>query len=186
MANIEHVETLDSLDKVSVITYRLGITLFSFTLFLSSLAIADDIALVLIDGSLKEFAFISLALSAAMSAANLHVYDKKIRMIITWSAWIGLVLLILLDDSHFFWLPVGFLFITFSGIALKESFCFKVIGLKLIPFLLCIATLMLAMEVWLITLICLTLAGVIFLFLAIQKWKMPLHFDIGNKANYQN
>ncbi len=83
MANIEHVETLDSLDKVSVITYRLGITLFSFTLFLSSLAIADDIALVLIDGSLKEFAFISLALSAAMSAANLHVYDKKIRMIIT-------------------------------------------------------------------------------------------------------
>ncbi|PQJ89935.1 DUF2301 domain-containing membrane protein [Aliivibrio sifiae] len=186
MANTEHIEILDSLDKISVITYRLGITLFSLTLFLSSLAITDDISLVLIDGSLKEFTFITLALSAAMSAANLHVYDKKIRMLITWSAWIGLVLLSLLDDSRFFWLPVGFIFVTFSGIALKESFCFKVMGLRLVPFLLCIATLMLAMEVWLIALICLALSGVIFLFLAIQKWRMPLHFDIGNKGNYQN
>ncbi|OCH13044.1 MULTISPECIES: DUF2301 domain-containing membrane protein [unclassified Aliivibrio] len=186
MANTEHVETLDSLDKVSVITYRLGITLFSFSLFLCSLTIANDMSLILIDGSLKEFAFITLAISSAMSAANLHVYDKKIRIVITWSAWIGLVLLSLLIGSHLVWIAIGFLFVTFSGIALKESFCFKVLGLKFIPFLLCAATFMLAMEKWVISLICLTIAGVIFLFLAIQKWKMPLHFDIGNKSNYQH
>ncbi|MEI8597035.1 hypothetical protein P4S64_03275 [Vibrio sp. M60_M31a] len=31
------------------------------------------------------------------------------------------------------WLSLGFVFVTFSGIALKESFCFKVPGLKLVP-----------------------------------------------------
>lgn len=186
MANPEHIEKLDLLDKLSVITYRTGITLFSLALCLSSVAIADDISLILINGPIKEIALIFIALSSAMSAANLHVYDKKIRMIITWSAWIGLVLLIQLDNSQLLWLPLGFLFVTFSGIALKESFCFKVMGLKLVPILLCVSTFMLALEVWIIPIICFALCGMIFLFLSIQKWRMPLHFDIGNKAYYQN
>lgn len=186
MANTEHVETLDTLDKISVITYRLGITLFSISLFLTSLAIADDIALIIIDGSFMQLALFCLVSASAMSAANLHVYDKKIRLLITWPTWVGLVLLIALENSQLVWLPLGFLFITFSGIALKESFCFNVFGLKIVPFLLCILTVMLALEVWLIALMCLFSCGVIFLFLAIQKWRMPLHFDIGNKSYYQN
>ena len=186
MANTEHIETLDFLDKLSVVTYRSGITLFAIALCLSCLVIADDVGFIFIDIQFKELAFFTLTLSSAMSAANLHVYDKKIRLFITWSAWIGLVLFSLLDDSRFPWVPIGFLFVTFSGIALKESFCFNVFGLKLVPFLLCTATLMLAIEVWIVALLCLMATSIIFFFLAIQKWKMPLHFDIGNKANYQN
>ncbi|OED51419.1 hypothetical protein BEI46_04285 [Aliivibrio fischeri] len=186
MASIDHIEKLDALDKLSVVTYRTGITLFGITLIVFSLAIADDIGFILIKNDyLMELALALFAVSSAMSAANLHVYDKKVRLIITWSAWIGLVLLITIDSEILAWLPIGFLCVCFSGIALKESFCFKVIGLKAIPFLLCISILMLAIEVWLIAIICLFLSGVIFIFLAIQKWKMPLHFDIGNKANYQ-
>ncbi|MUK71081.1 DUF2301 domain-containing membrane protein [Aliivibrio fischeri] len=186
MASIDHIEKLDALDKLSVVTYRTGITLFGITLIVFSLAIADDIGFILIKNDyLMELALALFAGSSAMSAANLHVYDKKVRLIITWSAWIGLVLLITIDSEILAWLPIGFLCACFSGIALKESFCFKVIGLKAIPFLLCISILMLAIEVWLIAIICLFLSGVIFIFLAIQKWKMPLHFDIGNKANYQ-
>ncbi|OCH34137.1 DUF2301 domain-containing membrane protein [Aliivibrio fischeri] len=186
MASIDHIEKLDALDKLSVVTYRTGITLFGITLIVFSLAIADDIGFILIKNDyLMELALALFAVSSAMSAANLHVYDKKVRLIITWSAWIGLVLLITIDSEILAWLPIGFLCVCFSGIALKESFCFKVIGLKAIPFLLCISILMLAIEVWLIAIICLFLSGVIFIFLAIQKWRMPLHFDIGNKANYQ-
>ncbi|MUK60413.1 hypothetical protein GNP81_12495 [Aliivibrio fischeri] len=186
MASIDHIEKLDALDKLSVVTYRTGLTLFGITLIVFSLAIADDIGFILIKNDyLMELALALFAVSSAMSAANLHVYDKKVRLIITWSAWIGLVLLITIDSEILAWLPIGFLCVCFSGIALKESFCFKVIGLKAIPFLLCISILMLAIEVWLIAIICLFLSGVIFIFLAIQKWKMPLHFDIGNKANYQ-
>ncbi|OCH13987.1 DUF2301 domain-containing membrane protein [Aliivibrio fischeri] len=186
MTSIDHIEKLDALDKLSVVTYRTGITLFGITLIVFSLAIADDIGFILIKNDyLMELALALFAVSSAMSAANLHVYDKKVRLIITWSAWIGLVLLITVDSEILAWLPIGFLCACFSGIALKESFCFKVIGLKAIPFLLCISILMLAIEVWLIAIICLFLSGIIFIFLAIQKWKMPLHFDIGNKANYQ-
>ncbi|ACH66856.1 membrane protein, putative [Aliivibrio fischeri MJ11] len=186
MASIDHIEKLDALDKLSVVTYRTGITLFGIALIVFSFAIADDIGFILIKNDyLMELALALFAVSSAMSAANLHVYDKKVRLIITWSAWIGVVLLITIDSEILAWLPIGFLCACFSGIALKESFCFKVIGLKAIPFLLCISILMLAIEVWLIAIICLFLSGVIFIFLAIQKWKMPLHFDIGNKANYQ-
>jgi len=186
MANTEHIETLDLLDKISVITYRSGITLFSLALLLSSLAIADDISLILINLPIKTLSLALLALSCAMSAANLHVYDKKVRMIITWSAWIGLILLTQLDDSQLLWIPLGFMFVTFSGIALKESFCFNVAGLKMVPILLCISTFMFALEVWIVAILCFSLCAVIFLFLSIQKWKMPLHFDIGNKKLYQN
>ncbi|MCE7535369.1 DUF2301 domain-containing membrane protein [Aliivibrio fischeri] len=186
MASIDHIEKLDALDKLSVVTYRTGITLFGIALILFSLAIADDIGLIIIENvHLMDFSLTLIAVSSAMSAANLHVYDKKVRLIITWAAWIGLVLLITIDSEQLVWLPIGFLCACFSGIALKESFCFKVIGLKAIPFLLCISILMLAIEIWLIAIICLFLSGIIFIFLAIQKWKMPLHFDIGNKANYQ-
>lgn len=186
MANTEHIEKLDNIDKFSVITYRCGIALFSLALLLSCIALSDEIGLIALEQPLDKLAYLALAVSSAMSAANLHVYDKKIRIIITWSTWIGLVLLSPLDNSHYFWLPIGFLFITFSGIAMKESFCFSVPGLKAIPFLLCTAVLMLALNIWIIALACLTFSSVVFAFLAIQKWRMPLHFDIGNKAYYQN
>lgn len=83
------------------------------------------------------------------------------------------------------WLSLGFLFVSFSGIALKESFCFKVLGLKLVPVLLASTTLSLWLEQSLVSSVLLALAGLVMGYLSIAKWRMPLHFDIGNKANYE-
>ncbi|MGF1696437.1 DUF2301 domain-containing membrane protein [Vibrio kyushuensis] len=185
MANTEHQEELDQFDKLSVVAYRTGISLFSI-----SLAWYCVIGFVELSwGDLPStFLFnpaILFVISAALSSANLHVYDKNIRAVITWSSWIGIVLFTVLINSDFAWVAYGFIFVTFSGIALKESFCFNVFGLKLIPILLLLTTLFMAIEAWLVCFGLTAICALIFSYLALKKWQMPLHFDIGNKANYQ-
>ncbi|MFC0173855.1 DUF2301 domain-containing membrane protein [Vibrio comitans] len=183
MANPEHKEQLDGLDKISVVSYRLGITLFALSLL--SLFSAELLCVLELETApvLREWSINFIAVSAALSAANIHVYDKKVRAIIAWSSWIGLALFIVLPSKE--WLYIGFIFITFSGIALKESYCFKVKGLNLVPLLLILSVLVLWMKEPTILAALVGLSGLIYTVLAIEKWKMPLHFDIGNKANYE-
>lgn len=185
MANPEHQEKLDQLDMLSVCMYRTGISLFPFALLSYVLLLVNR---------LNDFNHIPISITTSLSllgianalcAANLHVYDKRVRAIITYSGWLGLLLSLVLINSHYLWLAQGFMFITFSGIALKESFCFKVAGLKITPILLSLAVLMMAMMQWMIVVVLLVITSLIFAFLAHAKWRMPLHFDIGNKALYQ-
>ncbi|PML61727.1 hypothetical protein BCT73_01310 [Vibrio breoganii] len=182
MANPEHKEHLDGLDKISVVCYRLGITLFALSLL--TLFSAELLCVLEMETAplLREWSINGIAVSSALSAANIHVYDKKVRALIAWSSWIGLALFIVLPTKE--WLYIGFMFITFSGIALKESYCFKVKGLNLVPLLLISSVLVLWMKEPTILAPLVGLSGFIFAVLAIAKWKMPLHFDIGNKANY--
>ncbi|GAB7220292.1 DUF2301 domain-containing membrane protein [Vibrio comitans] len=183
MANPEHKEQLDGLDKISVVSYRLGITLFALSLL--SLFSAELLCVFERETApvLRGWSINLIAVSAALSAANIHVYDKKVRTIIAWSSWLGLALFIVLPTKE--WLYIGFMFITFSGIALKESYCFKVKGLNLVPLLLILSVLVLWMKEPTILAALSGLSGLIYAVLAIEKWKMPLHFDIGNKANYE-
>ncbi|PMO31187.1 hypothetical protein BCT07_17615 [Vibrio breoganii] len=183
MANPEHKEHLDGLDKVSVVCYRLGITLFALSLL--TLFSAELLCVLEMETAplLREWSINGIAVSSALSAANIHVYDKKVRAIIAWSSWIGLALFIVLPTKE--WLYIGFIFITFSGIALKESYCFKVKGLNLVPLLLISSVLVLWMKEPTILAPLVGLSGFIFAVLAIEKWKMPLHFDIGKKDNYE-
>lgn len=44
MANTEHQETLDSLDKISVCLYRFGITLFAMALLVFSVLVSGAIS----------------------------------------------------------------------------------------------------------------------------------------------
>lgn len=182
MANPEHQEVLDSFDKVSVCLYRGGISLFSVSLLYLAVILSG------IDESLLShypIALLLIAVSAAFSAGNVHVYSKFVRAAISWSAWIGILLM--LSDSGFerIWLSLGFIFVTFSGIALKESFCFKVMGLKLVPMILALSVFLLWINQTQIASFLVGLSGLIIGYLSIAKWRMPLHFDIGNKANYQ-
>ncbi|MFV8412428.1 hypothetical protein [Vibrio owensii] len=124
MANTEHQETLDSLDKISVCLYRFGITLFAMALLVFSVLI-----------------------SGAISSSPL-VYQTSV-------------------------------------IALKESFCFKVPGLKMVPAFLAVATFALWFNLPILAAITMLLAGLVMGFLSFAKWRMPLHFDIGIKANYE-
>lgn len=182
MANPEHEEVLDYFDKLSVCLYRTGISLFALSLFMLAVIQLNW------DGpwaSYSRVVLITLCVSAALAAANLHIYSKHIRAVISWSAWVGIVLMLSDPDLKRIWLSLGFLFVTFSGIALKESFCFKVVGLKLVPLLLAVATLSLCLNQRVITAVTLAICALVMGYLAWAKWRMPLHFDIGIKANYQ-
>ncbi|WP_052772130.1 DUF2301 domain-containing membrane protein [Vibrio mexicanus] len=123
--------------------------------------------------------------ASLLIAGNLHVYNKRVRYIITSSGWIGVALMAILLSTNQLWVAYGFMFVCLSGVALKESFCFKVVGLKLVPLLLMVAVAGFALNrpVW--SIVVLVIACAILGYLAYEKWKMPLHFDIGNKANYQ-
>ncbi|MBL4828404.1 MAG: hypothetical protein JKY55_00695 [Aliivibrio sp.] len=187
MANPEHVEVLDKLDELSVCVYRSGITLFAISLLLMAVALSNHLGFVTLNIPEEMVPIITtlIGLSGAMCSANLHVYDKKIRMIITWSSCIGLVLLLLLAGTTFQWIGLGFIFVTFSGIAVKEAFCFKVPGLRSMPWLLCLTVILMALNQHFVTIILLVISASVMLFLAVAKWRMPLHFDIGDKSNYQ-
>lgn len=185
MADTEYQETLDVLDKVSVCFYRSGITLFALCCLL----------LAAIEGlKMTDFALMSMlktssvwlfAVSAALTGGNIHVYSKSVRAVIKASAWCGIVLLLIVTQPTWQWLALGTLFVGFSAIALKESFCFQVPGLKLVPLLLIAAVVLMFVQIhWAVALV-MALTGIIMGYLALAKWKMPLHFDIGIKANYQ-
>ncbi|WP_162046533.1 DUF2301 domain-containing membrane protein [Vibrio taketomensis] len=181
MADTQHQEQLDSLDKVSVCLYRFGISLFSISLLVLSASLANLFSLA----NSMHWALLATSAASALAAANLHVYSKVVRTIIVWSSWLGILLMVGDSGQNYMWLSLGFLFVTFSGIALKESFCFNVTGLKLVPLGLVGCILFLVLDHPLVTSVLLIPTGLIMGYLSYQKWKMPLHFDIGIKAKYQ-
>ncbi|MCF3099511.1 hypothetical protein EHZ86_20160, partial [Aeromonas australiensis] len=82
-------------------------------------------------------------------------------------------------------LVLGAALATLAGLAFKEQFCFAIPGIKLVPVLL---PLLWLLEWWrvelaaaLVALVC----GALLTLLALAKWRMPLHFDIGDKGRYQ-
>lgn len=182
MANPEYQDTLDIFDKLSVCLYRLGLSLFAFALLLLGLNMLNRMPQTGI--SLHSSVIIAF-ISAVICAANIHVYSKMIRLIIQWSTWVSAVLIAIDYDWQFWWLPLGFIFVTFSGIALKESFCFRVVGLKVMPLLLAPSVLLIFFQQMEIAGFLLLVSGVVFGFLSLVKWRMPLHFDIGIKNNYE-
>ncbi len=182
MADIDHQETLDFWDKLGVCLYRAGITLFSLALIgFSALSFGWFGGL----GEHYQSVQVLIGIAAAFSAANIHIYSKAVRLVISWSSWIGLLLMLSDVELSRVWLSLGFIFVTFSGIALKESYCFKVIGLKLVPVLLAVIIFAVYFSFPLIAAIAMLIAGLIMGYLSIAKWRMPLHYDIGNKANYE-
>jgi uncharacterized integral membrane protein len=185
MANPEHKEALDRLDKVSVCMYRLGISVFSLALLSYVFVLLDKAMLFSLPHQFEHNTLLFIGIGTALSAANVHVYSKWVRTAIMYSGWLGLLVLISDIELVRVWLSLGFMFITFSGIALKESFCFKVVGLKLVPVLLAISVPLIMLELWLACAALLGVSGFILGYLSIVKWRMPLHFDIGIKARYE-
>lgn len=185
MANPEHVEKLDFLDKAGVGMYRFGISLFSVALFAFSVLLFGRAGFFSPSDYVEHIIVSGLALGAALSAGNVHVYSKVVRYAISWPSWLGLFILYVDTQSLVIWLSLGCLFITFSGIALKESFCFKVVGLKLVPVFLASSVFLMFFELWWIAGLLLIIASCILAYLSKAKWLMPLHFDIGDKSRYQ-
>lgn len=185
MADPQHVPEMDAFDVRSVRLYRLGLVLTALGLLASGLLVVFD----------PESFFAgrnAVALGAAVSGSNLHLYDKRIRSLIVSAAWFGVVVMLCavpiegtlgraVDVAG-----LGLVFVALSGFALKEQFCFKVPLMRAVPWLLAASLVPLLAEWWLIAGVLLLLAGASFGLLAVAKLRMPLHYDIGDKSKYQH
>lgn len=163
-----HIQSpMDVIDYLTVIIYRSGFVIATIMLFL--LPYYADIAQL------------GLFVAGVMLASSLHLYAKLFRVFFQFSAWLGLLCAIF----HFPLLALGAMLLVIGGLSYKEYFCFKVFGLNFNPLFVAALWFAVALEwsvlVQILSLIC----GLLLLVLSIQKWRMPLHFDIGDKSKYQ-
>ncbi len=163
-----HIESpMDFYDHLMVIVYRLG-----FTLACPAIALLPWE----FDYPVDSFIF----LSAVMCASSLHIYMKSFRLLLQFSTWVGLICFVFGFPN----IALGGAFITLGGLCFKEYFCFKVPGLQFQPVLLAALWLFLKFDVSIAAKILAAISGCLFLVTSIYKWKMPRHFDIGDKTKY--
>ncbi|MBN6067767.1 hypothetical protein HYE54_03045 [Aggregatibacter actinomycetemcomitans] len=163
-----HIKSpMDVWDYVTVIIYRSGFTL--------------AVPMLLMLPWYPATAQIGLLIAAASCAACVHLYMKNFRYLFQFAMWLGLLCQIL----GFPQLALGAAFLVLGGLSYKEYFCFRVFALNLQPIFFAILWFALLFDLtWLSTLLSLV-TGILILLLSIQKWRMPLHFDIGDKRKYQ-
>lgn len=185
MANPEHTPDMEPLDRLTVVLYRSGLSLFALVTLLKAAELLSGAAI------LGAWHLPLIAAAAATASANIHLYDPRFRWLFPLMSWLGCILL-------GFSLPVqsaeikeavalfslAFFYAGASMFAVKEYFCFRIPGLPLMPVLLGAALLlrwggMAAAEGGF-----LAAAGLLYAWLVAAKWRMPLHFDIGDKSAY--
>lgn len=193
MANPEHVPTLDALDRLTVRLYRGGLLLASASLLGLAAVYAARVNATPAPSGIGDVLIVLIGAAAALSAANLHLYDKRVRWLLAGAAPLGLAIqaLALTAPAGFVlnWplqtAGLGFGFVTLSGLALKERFCFRIPGLRGAPVLLAGALVPLTID-WPIGVpLLLAPASVLLGWLAVAKLWQPLHFDVGDKSAYQ-
>lgn len=161
-----HIKSpMDFWDYLTVIIYRSGFVLATLAIFLLPYQ--------------SEIAIRGLLIAGTMLASSLHLYLKQFRLMFQFAAWIGLLCFI-------FNLPIialGAMLLVIGGLSYKEYFCFRIFGLNAQPIF--VAILWFVFEQALLVRIFSIIIGILLLILSIQKWRMPLHFDIGDKTKYQ-
>ncbi len=186
MANPEHTPEMEPLDRLTVSLYRSGLSLFALVTLLEAAELLSGAAI------LGAWHLPLTAAAAATASANIHLYDPRFRWFFPLMSWLGCILL-------GFSLPIqsaeikeavavfslAFFYAGASMFAVKEYFCFRIPGLPLMPLLLGAAVLlhwggMNAAEGGF-----LAAAGLLYAWMAAAKWRMPLHFDIGDKSAYK-
>lgn len=164
-----HIESpMDQYDHLMVIIYRSG-----FTLAFPVIALLPWN----LDFPVENFVF----LCAAMCASSLHIYKKSFRLLLQFATWAGLLCFV-------FGLPeigMGGAFITLGGLCFKEYYCFKVPGLQLQPVILAALWVCMAFDVDIVAKGLAAISAFLFLITSIYKWRMPRHFDIGDKTKYE-
>ena len=195
MANPEHIAQLDGFDRFTVKLYRIGLSI-------CALALMGSGALRLFEGTFSSLFFNDappwytpfdpiIALGVFIAVSNIHIYDKRFRWFFSAITWAGAAALIATNfyppiASLIGHLGLGLIFITISAIALKERLCFKIVGLRAVPLMLAAAIFLMFGDKQPLAGGTLLLSGAVLAFLAVQKIRMPHHFDIGDKKAYQN
>lgn len=182
MADPDHIPDLDGFDRLTVVLYRVGLVGQALLLVAGGM---------LASGAQARVVWAAYAAFVALSALNMHLYMKSFRWVIAGAAWLGLVLQVLASAAapvaaHWLWhVGLGFLFVASSAWALKERFCFRVPGMRLVPAMLAASLLPIfgGQDHPYGPLI--AVAGALFAVLAVAKARMPLHYDVGDKSKYQ-
>ena len=180
MANPEHTPQLDGFDRFTVRLYRSGLAL-------ASAGVAVLAGLCGTEAALSP-AVAAIFLGTLLSVLNMHLYDKRVRWVIAAAGLLGAVLgyvgaifgVTLVEQAG-----LGFIFVALSGFALKEQFCFRIPGLRLVPLFLAVGLIPLVLGWGLGAALCFGLAALPLSVLSVAKWRMPLHFDVGDKSRYQ-
>lgn len=162
-----HIQSpMDAWDYASVIVYRFGFSL-------SALAVA-----LLPYNPQAQWL---LLLAASCCAAFLHIYLKKFRLLLQLATWVAL----LCYGAGWTMLALGGAFVTLGGLCFKEYFCFRIRTLNWTPLFFAGFWLALWLEFRGFSMVLSLIISLLLLVLSVQKWRMPLHFDIGDKRNYQ-
>ena len=116
-----------------------------------------------------------------MCASSLHIYLKPFRLLLQFATWIALL-------CHLFGLPelaLGGALLTLGGLCFKVYCCCRVPTLNFMPIFVALLWVSFVADMVLLrqamSIICALLLVVLF----VQKCRMPLHFDIGDKMKYQ-
>ncbi len=159
---------LDALDKITVILYR------------SALSVAALIMAIIGYETVQATPF--LVIVALLASTTVHVYDKRFRWLIQGA---GLFAAMWLIAGLWQPLALGAALFVFSALAVKEYFCFQIKALLLTPLVLAGFWFCLIFNVQAGVIACAMLGAILLALAAFNKWRMPLHFDIGDKSRYQ-
>ncbi|RRN03434.1 hypothetical protein EIM44_07140 [Bibersteinia trehalosi] len=163
-----HIKSpMDFWDYLTVIIYRNGFVLAAMMLLLLPFQ--------------SSMAQVGLLIAGTMLASSLHLYLKNFRYLFQFVMWIGLLCQVFSVEN----LALGASFFVLGGLCYKEYFCFRVWGLNFQPILLAVLWLAVVLQISWLFLPLAILCSILTLFLSVQKWRMPLHFDIGDKGKYQ-
>ncbi|AZI14650.1 DUF2301 domain-containing membrane protein [Avibacterium paragallinarum] len=163
-----HIQSpMDWCDYLTVIIYRCGFVLAAIMTALLPYYPA--------------IAYLGLLTAALCCASSLHIYLKNFRFVLQFATWVALL-------CHLYGMPqlaLGGALVTLGGLAFKEYFCFRIIGLNFQPIFLALLWFADRFNYVLFFNGLSVISALLFALLAIQKWRMPLHFDIGDKRKYQ-
>lgn len=177
MANPEVESELDGIDRLSVCLYRLGLSLAALLLLCRgvSLLIGQDL--------LPTWPWsTALVTASGLCGLCLHIYDKRIRFVLQGLGWGGLLLAAWGAPEA---LVLGAALATLAGLAFKEQFCFAIPGIRWLPLLLPLLWLLEWIQLGWAAALAALVSGLLLSLLALAKWRMPLHFDIGDRGRYQ-
>lgn len=188
MATPEHTPEMTALDNMTVTLYRTGLSIIALSALIYSIERIIGMQI------LGIFYLPVFAAGCALASANIHLYDPKFRWFFPVVGWIGFILLAfayalkgispLTLTKTLADLSLGFFYAGAGMFALKETFCFRIIGLPLVPLFLCGSVLNRLFGFSFAEPYFLFPAGFLLTWLCIAKWRMPLHFDIGDKSLY--
>ena len=186
MADPHHIPEMDGLDIWSVRLYRTGLTVIALGLAAAAWHAATSVHVV------PAFGWLVVAAGASLATANLHLYAKTFRWVFHMATGLAMPTLLaamMLSPAHREWvfaLGLALLFVAISGFALKEQFCFQLPGMRLLPVLLIAMLVPWPAGVSWIPAVALMTATLLYGYLALAKWRMPLHFDVGDKSKYES